>query len=259
MLIAQITDSHVLLGRRLAGRVDTPAAFQRLVESLHRQPVKPDLILFSGDLGEDATPEEYGFVGEGLRGLGIPVLAVPGNHDAREPLWESLPDMLGRTDAGHLCVARDVGPLVVIGMDTIVAGAAHGEICQARLDWLKQALTAHAGRDVVIFQHHPPIDTGLEHLDSMGILSGREAFAELVAAHGKVAAILCGHLHRSINGICGGAPVRVSPSASHQFSFDLRQGEPYRITNEPAQFSMHLWRDSTGLVSHVVPVSLADQ
>ncbi|MEW9836437.1 phosphodiesterase [Mesorhizobium marinum] len=255
MLIAQITDSHVLLGSRIAARFDTAAAFQRLLESLRRQEKKPDLILFSGDLGEDATPQEYAFVGAGLRGLEIPVLAVPGNHDAREPLWEALPDMLGRTDAGHLCVARDIGPLVVVGLDTIVPSAAHGEICPARLAWLRETLKSHAGRDVLIFQHHPPIDTGLDHLDSMGILSGREEFAGLVAEHGRVAAILCGHVHRSVHGTCGGAPVRVSPSASHQFAFDLRKGEPYRFSDEPAQFSMHLWREGRGLVSHVVPVA----
>lgn len=258
MIIGHISDSHVLAGGKLlSGRFDTGAAFGRLMRSLAAQPVRPDLLLFSGDLGEDATLEEYAMVGDGLRRLGVPVLAVPGNHDAREPMWARMSDMLGRTEAGHLCVMKDDGPLAIIGLDTIVPGAPHGELCPERLSWLKAALDRCEGRPVLIFQHHPPITTGLEDLDSMGLLAGRDALAKLVARHGKVVVILCGHVHRSIQGICGGAPVRVCPSASHQFAFDLRPGEPYRFSDEPAQYMIHLWRDGETLVSHTVPVAIS--
>jgi len=258
MLFAQISDSHVLTGGRLlAGRFDTGAAFDRLVDSLARQPVRPDLILFSGDLGEDATAEEYAHVGARLRDLGIPVRAVPGNHDARAPMWAELPDMLGQTAAGHLCVYDDSFPLAIIGLDTLVEGAPHGMLCSDRLGWLEDRLQACAGRPALIFMHHPPITTGLRDMDSMGLLSGREDLARLIAAHGQVQAILCGHMHRAIQGDCGGAPVRVSPSASHQIAFDLRPDQPYRFTDEPAQYMMHLWQPGDGLVSHTVPVAAA--
>jgi hypothetical protein len=35
-----------------------------------------------------------------------------------------------------MCLARDIGPLVLTGLDTLVPGGAHGEICPARLEWL---------------------------------------------------------------------------------------------------------------------------
>lgn len=157
-----------------------------------------------------------------------------------------------------MCLARDIGPLVLTGLDTLVPGGAHGEIRPARLEWLGETLKSHINRDVLIFQHHPPIDTGLAALDATGIRSGRDVFAALIADDGRVAAILCGHVHTSIHGVCGGAPVHVCPSASYPFAFDLRKGEPCRISGEPAQFSMHLWREGTGLVSHVVPVTRTD-
>lgn len=259
MLIAQISDTHFLAGgKRLAGRFDTGAAFARLIDSLERQTSRPDLILFSGDLGEDATVEEYATVGAGLRRLGIPVLAVPGNHDARAPMRVELADMLGVTDAGHLCLLEERFPLAVIGLDTLVEGKPHGELCPARLAWLKAALERVAGRPVLIFMHHPPMTTGLRHMDSMGLLEGREALADLVANHGAVEAILCGHMHRAIQGRCGGAPVRVAPSASHQIAFDLRPEEPYRFSTEPAQYMMHLWQEAAGLISHAVSVAPAE-
>ncbi|MCA0922848.1 phosphodiesterase [Pseudooceanicola nanhaiensis] len=255
MLIAHLSDSHVLTGgRRLADRFDTGAAFDRLVASLAALTVRPDVILFSGDLGEDATEEEYAHVGAGLRSLGLPVLAVPGNHDARAPMLAQLPDMVRETGSGHLCLCEDLGPLVVIGLDTLVPGTPHGELCADRLAWLDTQLKTHQDRDVLIIMHHPPLETGLQDMDSMGLLSGRDALAAQVAAHGRVRAILCGHMHRAIQGSFGGAPVRVSPSASHQIAFDLRPGVPYAFSDEPAQFMMHRFGADGSLVSHVVSV-----
>lgn len=255
MLIAHLTDSHVLAGgRKLANRFDTGANFDRLIASLAAQPVQPDLVIVSGDLGEDATAEEYAHVGEGLRRLGLPVLAVPGNHDKRAPMRAALPEMTGQTAQGHLCLARTDLPLAVIGLDTLVEGAPHGEICPDRLAWLDQALADCAGRDVLLFLHHPPITTGLQDMDGMGLLTGRDALAERVAAHGRVRAILCGHMHRAIIGSCGGADVLVAPSASHQIAFDLRAGSPYSFSDEPPQYMMHRIAPGGARVSHVVSV-----
>jgi 3',5'-cyclic AMP phosphodiesterase CpdA len=255
MLIAQISDSHVLTkGRKLAGKFNTEAAFDKLIKSIARQPVKPDIILFSGDLGEDATEEEYIYVGEGLRSLGIPVRAVPGNHDARAPMLSALPDMLGETSDGHLCLCDLNFEPVVIGLDTLVDGAPHGELCENRLSWLEAELTRVADRDVVIFMHHPPLTTGLQDMDSMGLLTGRDTFSRLVARHGKVQGILCGHMHRAIQGECGGTPVRVAPSASHQIAFDIRPNVPYSFSDEPPQYMMHIAHPGKALVSHTVTV-----
>ncbi|MGQ3674024.1 phosphodiesterase [Xanthobacter sp. TB0139] len=255
MLIAQISDSHVLTGGcKLGGRFDTGANFDRLIANLAAQPIRPDLIVCSGDLGEDATPDEYNVVGNGLRSLGIPVMVVPGNHDKRAPMLSALPDMVGRTEAGHLCQCRIVQGMALVGLDTLVEGAPHGTLCEKRLGWLECTLRHCADREVVLFMHHPPIITGLHAMDAMGLLNGRAELAELVARHGKVRAILCGHMHRAIYGTCGNVPVIVSPSVSHQIAFDLRPGAPYAFTDEAPQYMLHVATSGVGLVSHVVRI-----
>ena len=125
VLVAHITDSHVLAeGRLLADRFDTGAAFDRP----RGQPggragsARHDRLLRRP--GEDATAEEYTHVASGLRRLGLPVLAVPGNHDKRAPMLAALPDMTGQTASGHLCVQRAFGALTFLGLDTLVEGAA---------------------------------------------------------------------------------------------------------------------------------------
>lgn len=256
LLIAQISDTHLEADiKDEAQSLRTQKAFDALIMSIQAQPVKPDLILFSGDLGEAATHAEYSYVAAGLDKLGIPVLAIPGNHDARAPMRDMLPTMIGQTYSGHLCLCNADFPLVIIGLDTLTEGAPHGELCPARLEWLSQKLSKYSDRDALIFMHHPPITTGMQHMDSMGLLEGKQEFANLVRQHGKVQAILCGHMHRSITGKCGGASVRVSPSASRQIACDLREQEPYRFTSEPPQYMLHLYTPEDGLVSHIVPVT----
>jgi 3',5'-cyclic AMP phosphodiesterase CpdA len=56
------------------GGIDIP--LETLVES-----VRPELIVATGDLTHRGRPEQHDRAAAFLRGLGAPVLAVPGNHD----------------------------------------------------------------------------------------------------------------------------------------------------------------------------------
>lgn len=253
MLIAHVSDSHISMNNNwpIEG-ANTRSNFIRLVDALRRQTVMPDIVLYSGDLGEDGSLEEYAFAAQELQSLKIPIKIVPGNHDLRAPLRSMLPSMTGINTDGHLCFTEEEWPVAIIGLDTIIEGKPHGELCPKRLGWLSDTLQRLRDRQVIIVMHHPPITTGLSDLDSMGLLKGVQEFAEIVSVHGGVEAILCGHMHRAIQGTCGGAPVFVAPSASHQFAMDLQVDVPYRITNEPAQFMLHVKRVGQPLISHTV-------
>jgi Icc protein len=255
MLIAHVSDFHVVgRGLRLKDRFDTRAALERLAKRLQTLTPRPDLLVVSGDLGEDATADEYNHVSGLLRPLGLPILAVPGNHDLRAPLVEALPDVFLATRDGFLCRTIEVGTHAFIALDTIVEGAAHGALCAKRLGWLDRALSETTGRRRVIVIHHPPIETGMTSMDAIGINEGKAEFAELIRGHGGIDLILCGHVHRSIQGSFAGVPVRVAPSSSHQFACDLTPGAPYRFTAEPAQFMLHVLGPSPEPVTHTLYV-----
>ena len=90
MLIAQITDTHVKLPGKLAyGRVDTAAMVRACVAELLVLDPQPDLIVHTGDLVDVGLAEEYAHLESILAPLKAPILAVPGNHDAREPMRET--------------------------------------------------------------------------------------------------------------------------------------------------------------------------
>ncbi len=251
MLIAHLTDTHIVQpGTLFAGRFDTLAALDRAVARLASLAPRPDLLVVSGDLAEDGTPEVYALIAERLARIGLPVLAVPGNHDVREPMAAALPGATQLSQGGFLRSFKDLGDLVVLGIDTLVDGASHGDLCATRLAMLEEDLRATAGRERLLVMHHPPFATGIAAMDAIGLRRGTAELAALLAAYPGTQAILCGHVHRSIQASLSGVPIRLAPSASHAIALDLDPDAPYRFVREPAQFMLHVWRKGAGVVSH---------
>ena len=255
MLIAQITDLHVTRADELlSGRVDTRTALAACLARLTSLSPRPDAVLVTGDLTETATDGESAFLVAALDGLGLPYYVVPGNHDDRAAMRRAFPGMsMGQPDA-PFCYAVDKPewPLRLIGLDSTVPRHSEGELCPARLTWLADELgQATADRPALIFMHHPPFRTGIAPMDACGILDGLPAFRDLVTDHtDRIAAILCGHVHRVIHAAIGGVPVLLAPSSAHQITLDLEEAAPLTFTLEPPKIALHDWRPETGLVTH---------
>lgn len=250
MLIAQITDTHIKLPGRLAYRkVDTAAMLRDCVRAIAALDPKPDLIAHTGDLVDFGTDEEYAHLRQILAPLNIELLAIPGNHDARNAMRRAFGDHTHLPADGFLHFAIERGPLRIIGLDTLVPGEGRGELCMARLDWLDATLAAKSDVPTLILMHHPPFVTGIAHMDRQG-LTGREAFAEIVARHPQIQVILCGHVHRVIRAQVGGRAAMICPSPAHQVALDLTADGPSAFALEPPGYMLHRWQDGQ-LVSHV--------
>lgn len=252
MLIAQITDLHVSEpGRLFGGRVDTRAALERCIAHVLSLDPAPDVVAVSGDVAETGSRAEYEFAAAQLDRLPCPVLAIPGNHDAREPMAAVMPRYIAQIAGGHLCIASDEFPLRLIGLDTIVPGATQGELCAARLAWLEGELGRQPEKPALVFMHHPPFRTGMTVMDGIGLNKGREEFVAIVKKHPQIAGIVCGHAHRAINATIAGVPVRLAPSAAYPFALDLRANGGLHFVQEPPQIALHLWDAERGLTSHL--------
>src|SRR5215470_4695293 len=59
----------------------TPAQAGRFRQALRRLSRHADVLLLAGDLTERATAEQAGCLADEIRDLGLPVIAVLGNHD----------------------------------------------------------------------------------------------------------------------------------------------------------------------------------
>ncbi len=253
MLIAQITDTHVKpRGELLLDQFDSYSALERAIERINGCSPLPDLLVATGDLAADGRPEEYAALRSLLDGARMPYLLLPGNHDDRGNLRDAFPGQPFE-DGRFLMYAADDWPLRIVALDTVVAGRPHGEFCPARCRWLDDVLSEQPDRPTVVMMHHPPFATGIAHMDGMGLLDP-SGFAAVVARHGQIVRILCGHIHRPIQTMFAGVPVSVAPATSFQVELKLDDSKGIKLTKEPPAFQLHNWSPGGGLLSHTAYV-----
>lgn len=261
-LLIQLSDLHIKAGRRLAyGRVDTAGMLEACVAQVVARHADADAVVITGDLVDHGRPDDYAL----LRGLLAPLLLdvarrpvflLPGNHDEREALRAAFPEFEYLQSGGPFVqYEATVGPLRLLALDTLVPGEGGGELCAQRLDWLSQRL-GESGRPTLLLMHHPPFETGIGHMDRLG-LRGADAFEAIVSRHPQVQAILCGHLHRTIHTRVGGAPASTCPSPAHQIALDFDAAARGRYVMEPAGYQLHRW-DGRRLVTHTACVGAFD-
>lgn len=254
MLVAQITDTHVTApGTLFMGIVDTASALARAVAALNRLDPCPDLVVLTGDLVESGEPEEYAHLCSLLAPLRMPLFAIPGNHDAREPMRQALRGKGYLPREGFLNYAIEDYPLRIIGLDTLVPGEGGGILCSDRLRWIDSTLAKAPDRPALVLMHHPPFVTGITRMDRLG-LRGSAAFAEIIRRCPQVERILCGHLHRPIESRFAGTVAGTAPSTAHQIVLDLRPDARVSFAFEPPGYQLHHWSEDTGLVTHTASI-----
>ncbi len=252
VLLAQITDLHVVEDGALAmGAMDTNAALARCVDRINRFLPSVDLVIATGDLTHDGRPEQYAMLRRLLAPLAARLLLLPGNHDDREALRAAFANdpRLPAAEPVFLHYVAAVGPLRLIALDTVVAGAGGGRLCPVRLGWLAARLAEAPEAPTVIAMHHPPFVTGIGFMDRLG-LEGRDDLAGVLARYRNIERILCGHVHIPIVSRFAGTVASIGPGTAHQGYLALDQQQSDAWTREPPAFQLHSWQPPGGLVSY---------
>jgi len=102
--------------------------------------------------------------------------------------------------------------------------------------------------------HHPPFDTLIGHMDEIGLLEGAAPLEAMLARHGRVERVICGHLHRAIEVRFGGSIASTGPSPAHQVCLDFADDAPAAWSLEPPALRLHAWRAGGHVVTHLVPI-----
>lgn len=243
-MLAQLSDLHLR-----PGDPGPEARLERAVAAVAAMDPAPDALVVTGDVADVPEPEVYARARELLAAAGLPLLAVPGNHDDRELLVAAF---------GPLPAIGRAGPLRVVGADTSLPGRADGRLDEQRLVELDAILAEDRQTPTVLALHHPPVPTGVRSLDAIGLPAGdRAAVAVLLGRHPQVQAVACGHVHRTMATVLAGAAVLIAPGVSSQLRLDLRPEDdlPIEMTAEPSGLAVHVLVDGA-IRSHVV--TLAD-
>jgi Icc protein len=261
ILIAQISDLHIKAPGQFAyGKVDTAKALQRCVAALNELQPRPDLVVISGDLADTPTPEEYDHLKRLLAPLQIPFIGIPGNHDSREMMRAAFPEQAYATPSGALNQMRDVGGLDVVLLDSSVAGKPHGELETATLQWLDATLASSSQRPALIFLHHPPFRTGIEHMDVQNLFNAAD-LAPIIRRHPRVQLVAAGHVHRATLTTFAGVATTICPAPNHAVDLDLGELREPSFKVEPPAFHLHTWFADEAFgrtVTHHVPIGQFD-
>lgn len=257
--ILVFTDLHITPeGETIIG-LDPLARFSRgLAHALDRHPDAVRLVL-CGDLTHNAAPQEYARLRRALDICPLPISLMLGNHDRRAPFLAVFPEA-ARMETGHVQHHVDIGTHRLICLDTLDEAAADlhsGWLCEARMDWLDATLASAGDRRVIVFTHHPPIETGFGGMDRIG-LRNRDALISRLGAHGNVAQLVSGHIHRTIHASAGGIPASILKSPCHQMPMMLGDQDTTLSIDEPGAYGLLLLTDG-GVIVHTEDFTLPPQ
>jgi 3',5'-cyclic AMP phosphodiesterase CpdA len=226
----QLTDLHVVPDADLvSGVLDTRMLVSSAVDTLleRMSALDPiDAVLVSGDISDDGSAESYEIARSQLDRLGLPLLVVPGNHDRREPMRTAFSDLATMPARGLIDWVTTVGDTTVIGLDTLVEGQGGGELRESSLTLLAQTLPSLASeRSVIVMMHHPPMRTGIQFMDAIG-LGNLSALEQSLTAAPKDTLILSGHVHGVHHGRIAGCSIITAPSTCSYFALNRRADAP---------------------------------
>lgn len=258
MLIAQITDCHIGFDRNDPDE-DNVRRLRAVLERLRDGPNRPDLLLLTGDISAYGEPENYARLASVLASSPCPAHLMVGNWDRRDVLRKAIPETQGND--GFIQFEIPLPGLRLIALDTTEPGRHGGAFCDRRVAWLRDRLARDPEMPVILAMHHPPVETGIEWLDSGAGETWIARFAGAVAGHSQIRAIIAGHMHRPIFTTFAGLPLAICPSSAPHVVLDLSPIDPEQpdgrplVSDEPAAYALHRW-DGEKLTSHFETVPI---
>lgn len=237
----QLTDLHVVAPETLcSGLLDTRAILRDSVDSILAQmpAIGPlDGVLVTGDISEDGSAESYDLVLHELGRFGLPLYAVPGNHDRRGPFRAAFAGQAWMPASGVIDWVVDLPDTRLIGLDTLVEGQGAGRVQPESLAFLSDALKGVAARAVVVALHHPPLRTGIRFMDAIG-LENPEALAAAIPETCGPVLFVAGHVHGVYLSQIGAHRVATAPSLCSAFVLDRRRDAHVGFLTGPTGYAI---------------------
>lgn len=215
--LIQLSDLHLVEeGKLLRNVLDTPTRTRAALDQI--LVFKPAAVILSGDIGQrnhHVHDDAAAYLGHFQDQLGIPFIAVGGNHDPIDSVGKAF--NLGKIASGPELgdTVHDVQGLRIIGLDSHGVGQHYGHLTVEQLSWLQEMLAEPAEHGTLVVTHHPPIPSTTLSQRGSGLHNAEHLYE--VIKDTDVRAILTGHYHHQIAGTLGHIPVWVSGAASYNF------------------------------------------
>ena len=218
--IIQISDCHVSADPDARYRSqNADANFRKILQRAIQW--KPDLVLLSGDVSEDGSQESYERISGLLAGTGVPLLALPGNHDDLELMSQYF--QRGPWDGPYVMEWKN---WQLVLLDSTEPGLISGGFSTSCLQQIHVRLQNRGQGHTFVALHHQPIPVGAVWIDRYMLESPGEFF-EVIDQSPLVRCISWGHVHHDFQtqrkgAVLVGAPSTAANSipATQQFTLD---------------------------------------
>lgn len=110
-----------------------------------------DLAIFTGDATNEGQRDEYVLAGKMLDKIEVPLISIPGNHDARSGGIKLFEEYIGPQNGVHV-----FGDAVVIHVNSAIGDSNDGRVGRVKFNMLKNALNEHSDKPIkiVAIHHH---------------------------------------------------------------------------------------------------------
>lgn len=259
MLIAHISDFHVFAHAPETSlvRADAAHAASKVVADIAAFSPPINAVMFTGDLTDGGSADDYALLRIILSPLAMPVFVVPGNHDKRDGLRAAFGSRLLFGPGPFLDYEAQLGDIRILALDTLKEGHIEGCLRPHQLGWLQDRLAQAVNGLTLVLMHHPAFPSGMLPLDHMALREGRDAFGALIAAHPGPLRVLSGHIHRPFQTLWQGRLCAVGGSPAFHHDLRLEPGAPEPgIAQEPYSYFIHTFDGADTVTIHSRHVSL---
>lgn len=227
--LVQITDTH-LYGNATGTllKMNTHHSFEQVLKTVQDHEDSIDLILATGDIAQDATPEAYKSFTSSITDLEAPFRWIPGNHDNASVMTK----MANGTRANEKTVR--INNWLILLLDTSIMGQVHGRLNPEELDFLRDNIEESNSDKtidhVLVCLHHNPVQGNAGWMKDIG-LHNKDQFWKLLNKSEKTRCIVYGHVHQELDFVHQGIRCLCTPSTCIQFkpnvvNFALDQVNP---------------------------------
>jgi len=208
--LTQITDLHIgPIPDFTCRHLKTYKSLQSVLTAIKRDGRGDDRLLITGDIASDGQPEAYQQVDQLLSAEGKQALWLAGNHDSMDRMRQYLKNF-------PFTPVFEANNWAIIMLDSSIPGQPGGLISKTEMQQLEQHLANLSDKNILVAMHHSPIAVNSHWVDQHRIANHQQLYT-LLASHGKVRAVVNGHIHQQHEANWGGIAVYSTPSTCFQF------------------------------------------
>lgn len=208
--LTQITDLHLGPTPDFTCRnIATYQTLKAVLAAIERDGRGEDRLLLTGDIASDGQAQAYRQLDQLLSAQNKQALWLPGNHDRMDLMHKNF------VHFPFMPVFEDKNWAIIM-LDSSLPDQPEGFISKDQMHQLEQYMDNLAHKNILVTMHHSPVAVNSLWVDKHRI-ANHSLLHKLLVAHGKVRAVINGHIHQEHQADWDGITVYATPSTCFQF------------------------------------------